>query len=300
MPNASASDDEFWDEPSLGELVAERRGERELKAFGRHSVRDADSSDGEDDESNDTGDDSSSEEFEGEKIPQLSPLQPGHGKEKDREDKKTVKPKRATSKSRPREMPSNRPVPVGRDACLGISSSRGGTGGGSARSVRRFDPRFEEHCGELREMHVERNYSFLADQREERRSELEEMARRRDKQRKKKGKKKGGNNDNDHKYEADDVDKELDRMRQDDLRRESVLRKRNVLKQVIDEQKEAVRQGKKPVFLNRRELRERELREQFDQLKKRKGGVSKFIAKRRRKLTSKERKRMHAGSGESG
>lgn len=277
---APHSDDLDSDEPTLGQVIAERRNERELEASGRHASRFM--------HVDDDSDDDVSSERSGDESASQSPYKRTDSRpDQSTKPDNSKQPKRASQKSRPREIPSNRPVPIGRDACLGITTAASGSDGG--RSVRRFDPRFEEHCGDLRELHVERNYAFLAEQREERRKELEDVVRRRDKKRKKKG----VNRDAEPRP-LDDVDGELDRMRQDDLRRQAVLRKRNVMKQVIDEQKEAVRQGKKPVFLSRRELRQRELRDHFDQLKKQKGGVSKFIAKRRRKLASKERKTMHS------
>lgn len=177
---------------------------------------------------------------------------------------------KSTKKLRPRELPSNRPVPVGRNACLGaIVENR-------QRTVRNFDPRFEDHCGDLRELHVERNYSFIADERERRRKELEDIVER---------------NGSKERSKVVQAERELDRIRQNDLRRNALLRRREILKQVVDEEKEAVRKGKQPFFAKRRELRRLELRSQYDELK-RKGGVKKFIVKRRRKLAGKDKKLM--------
>lgn len=177
---------------------------------------------------------------------------------------------KSANKLRPRELPSNRPVPVGRDACLGDSVDD------RRRTVRHFDPRFEDHCGELRDMHVERNYSFLADERERRREKLKEIVEH-----------DGAKN----KDEVVEAERELDRIRQNDLRRKTLLRRREILKKVKEDQKEAVRRGKKPFFTKRRELRRLELRSQFDELK-RKGGVKTFIEKRRRRLAGKDKKLM--------
>lgn len=183
--------------------------------------------------------------------------------------KKRNRPSR--NKSAPRELPSNRPVPVGRDACLG---NWGGTENSQKRTVRRFDPRFEEHCGSLRDLHVERNYSFIRDEALARKERLESVVE---------------TNEDDRTVEK--AQHELTRISQNEIRRNRVLQKRHVLKGVIDQQKDAVRKGKQPFFLKKRELRRLELRAQFEELKQR-GGVKKFIEKKRRKLAGKDKKLM--------
>lgn len=170
-----------------------------------------------------------------------------------------------TKKGRPREISSKRPVPVGRERCLGIDN-----GQVKERSVRKaFDPRFEDHCGELREEHVERNYSFVTGIREKRRSDLLKTAR-----------KDPAN---------EDVTRELERMEQEDSRRKVVQRRKEILRQVRQEEKEAVKRGKKPFFMKQAQLRKLEVEVKYKELKE-KGGVKKYIEKRRRRLASKDRK----------
>lgn len=170
-----------------------------------------------------------------------------------------------TKKSRPREISSKRPVPVGRDRCLGIDD-----GLGRERSVRKaFDPRFEDHCGDLREEHVERNYSFVNGLREKRKSELEQTL------------KKDNTNE--------DAARELRGMEEENNRKKVVLRRRQILQKVRQEEKEAVKRGKKPYFLKEKDLRKLEVEAKFKELKQ-SGGVNKYIEKRRRKLASKDRK----------
>lgn len=170
-----------------------------------------------------------------------------------------------TKKSRPREISSKRPVPVGRDRCLGIDD-----GQGRERSVRKaFDPRFEDHCGDLREDHVERNYAFVNGLREKRKSELEQTLRK----------------DNSN----EEAGRELRRMEEDNNRRKVVLRRRQILQKVRQEEKEAVKRGKKPYFLKEKDLRKLEVEAKFKELKQ-SGGVKKYIEKRRRRLASKDRK----------
>lgn len=165
-------------------------------------------------------------------------------------------------KGRPREISSRKPVPVGRERCLGIEE-----GAGRTRSVRGgFDPRFEEHCGELREEHFERNYEFVQGIREKSRELLQKAS----------GK------------DADAAEK-LKKMEQEDLRRRIVLRRREVLKKAREEEKEAVRQGKKPFFMKESQLRKMQIEAKFKELKG-SGGVKKYIEKRRKRLASKDRK----------
>ena len=71
--------------------------------------------------------------------------------------------------------------------------------------------------------------------------------------------------------------------------------KRQRLKaEVRKEEVEAVKQGKKPFFLKKSALRERELIAQYDELKKNPSKLEKFLTKRRRKNSAKQHKRMPA------
>lgn len=132
-----------------------------------------------------------------------------------------------------------------------------------------FDPRFEEHCGELREEHVERNYAFVTGLRQKRRQMLE------DKVRKKKG--------------DEEVERELRAMEEEEHRRKGILRRRKILADFRREEKEAVKRGKKPYFLKEKDIRKLEMKEKFKELKE-VGGVKKYIEKRRRRLAAKDRK----------
>lgn len=170
-----------------------------------------------------------------------------------------------SKKSKPREISSRRPVPIGRERCLGIDDGRG-----RDRSVRNaFDPRFEEHCGDLREDHVERNYAFVSGLREKRKNELERTV-------------KKDNSNEEAAYE-------LRRMEEENNRRKVIVRRRELLQKVRHEEKEAVKRGKKPYFLKEKDIRKLELEAKFKELKQI-GGVKKYIEKRRRRLASKDRK----------
>ena len=61
-------------------------------------------------------------------------------------------------------------------------------------------------------------------------------------------------------------------------------------------EKEAVSKGKKPFFLKKRVLREAELKDRFDSLKK-KGRVNKYMEKKRKRNAQRDRANMPAVRG---
>lgn len=185
-----------------------------------------------------------------------------------------------SGKGRPREISSRRPVPVGRDRCLGIGDSS------RARSVRHgFDPRFEEHCGELREDHIERNFAFVNGLREKERVALAAAAR---------------SNPADEETVA-----KLQQMDFEAKQKKSAAIRKEIVQKYKREEKEAVKMGKKPFFLKASKLRELEMEAKFKELKGT-GGLKKYIEKRRKRLTSKDRKLLPSrqdgprGAGPSG
>lgn len=163
------------------------------------------------------------------------------------------KPRTKRRKQAPREVSSKRPVPMGRDDCMDQCPD----------TKARFDPRYEEHCGELREEHVDRNYAFvdgmLAGERAAHAKAHDENA-------------------------LAVVDGMM-------ARRADARRRRQVAAAARTEEKQAVRDGKTPFFMRRSALKEKELEVKFDELKK-SGGVKKFIRNRRRRAAAKERRRM--------
>ncbi|KAI0565480.1 ribosomal RNA processing protein [Gracilaria domingensis] len=167
-------------------------------------------------------------------------------------------------KSRPREISSRMPVPVGRERCLGIDK-----GTQESRTVRKFDPRFEEHCGDLLEHHVERNYAFVRSLRKSEKKTVQERLKK-----------------NPEDYEASH---ELKSMEQDEVRRNALLRRRDILDAYKKDEKEAVKRGKQPYFLKEKDVRNLEMKARFEELKK-KGGIKKYIQKRRKRLASKDKK----------
>jgi ribosomal RNA-processing protein 36 len=169
---------------------------------------------------------------------------------------------RRARKDCPREISSQRPVPVGRSRCLGIVD------GGEGRA-RPFDPRFEAHCGSIHEEHVERNFSFVDGIREKERADVKKIL----------------NADPSN----DELRAEVRSMEAQESRRRALARRKAIRSDLIAEEKEKVKRGKMPFFVKESSIRERELEAKFADLKA-SGGVKKFIEKRRKRLAGKDRK----------
>lgn len=179
---------------------------------------------------------------------------------------------RRARKDAPREVSSRRPVPFGRSRCLGLDAGAGATG-------RVLDPRFEEHCGELREEHVRRNFQFVEGLEEKEREEIRKVL----------GK---GGGTAEMRTRLRKEEDELKRRKEEDRRDE-------IRKQLKREEKEKVKIGKKPWFFKESDVRERELEAKFEDLKKQ-GGVQKYIEKRRKRSAAKDRKLLVARKGSGG
>lgn len=176
---------------------------------------------------------------------------------------------RRARKDAPREVSSRRPVPFGRARCLGLDAGASGAG-------RVLDPRFEEHCGELREEHVRRNFQFVEGLKEKEREEIRKLLAK-------------GRGTAEMRARLRREEDELKRRREEDRREE-------IRKQLRSEEKEKVKIGKKPWFFKESDVKERELEAKFEDLKK-KGGVQKYIEKRRKRSAGKDRKLLVARRG---
>lgn len=175
----------------------------------------------------------------------------------------SIKPR--ARKDEPRLISSKRPVAFGRTRCLGIEE-QGPVGVG-----RSFDPRFEGHCGELHEEHVERNFEFLEGLREKERAELRK--------------------DLQNRPADSQLRSKLRKMEADEARKKAELRRRNIREELKAEEKKKVKEGKRPYFFKESDVREREFQAKFADLKAR-GGVQKYIEKRRKRHASKDRKHL--------
>lgn len=166
----------------------------------------------------------------------------------------------------PREISSHRPVPAGRTRCLGIINNTLESHGGRERPC---DPRFESQCGNLSEDHIARNFKFVDDLREREKAQAKMLL---------------------HADPKNDALRARVRaMEAEDSRRRAYTRRMQIRADIKREEKEKVKMGKKPFFPKESDIRERELQAKFADLKA-SGGVRKFIERRRKRNTSKDRK----------
>mmetsp|Transcript_6537 Transcript_6537/g.19831 ORF Transcript_6537/g.19831 Transcript_6537/m.19831 type:complete len:216 (-) Transcript_6537:331-978(-) len=166
------------------------------------------------------------------------------------------------SKHRPREEPiSGRPSSyVGRPKEL------------ESRSRRGADPRFEEHCGKFNENLFEKTYAFVDEMREK---ELNSLRDKLKKEKKLPARK-------ELLQQVHQTENQLAQIASDKRRKEI---KRNFKR----EEREKVKEGKKPYYLTDRKLKDLELRAKYEELKK-SGKLKKYIEKRRKRQASKDKK----------
>jgi ribosomal RNA-processing protein 36 len=143
------------------------------------------------------------------------------------------------------------------------------------------DPRFESLSGPLDEIKLQKAYSFLDDYREEEMKELRVAI----------------------KKTKDETEKErLKRaLLSMESRKKAQERKRKEV-EILDrhrkEEKELVKQGKKPFYLKKTEQRKRLLVDRFSELKGRQ--LDRVLERRRKKVEGKEKKKMPWSRRESG
>ena len=179
------------------------------------------------------------------------------------------KPKKKKSKNRPAEMSSKRQVSRYRDVVDGA--------GAKFR-----DPRFDNLSGSINYGHFETAYAFLDEYKEE---EIRQLQKRLTVLNKTSKNDKSGQAF----FEKEKLVKQVNRLRSE-LDTKKRNDKKNALKRKLRQrEREQVKDGKKPFFLKRSVLRKEELKEKYEDLEKR-GGLKKYMAKRRKKNASKDRK----------
>lgn len=168
--------------------------------------------------------------------------------------------KRRLNKNRPVEMSSKRPVAEPWPAV------------DVPRKVRR-DPRFEALSGTLDEAKFRKSYGFVFDQViPAEKEELQERMKKEKNAHKKKG-----------------MQAKLTRLEQT-LKKEAQQRKVDRReKERNDAEKEAVRQGKRPYYLKKSDVKKQEWAEKYQELK-RAGKVQDYLAKKRKRRAAKDHK----------
>lgn len=153
-----------------------------------------------------------------------------------------------------------------------------------------YDPRFESKCGQFLVDKFEQNYSFLTDVK---RTELESL---------KKKLKKAKNDDTKEKLRF--LIQRLNNQINADMERDKVkLMNKNIKEKVVNAKKFHIDQkqsndnfknsndDKKPVFVNKSILKRTRLVEKYKQLKQN-GKLNKYLEKKRKKLATKDRKKI--------
>jgi ribosomal RNA-processing protein 36 len=175
-------------------------------------------------------------------------------------------------------------------------TAKGGT-------VQTRDPRYDEGTsGHVDEAAWRKNYGFLFDQQ---RDEIERMKERlavsnaashRAKQRgggaKRRRTREKVLSPEDEAALKHELERAQNRAAQEERRAKQQAIKSEMRKEEVD----AVRQGKKPYFPKKSEIRERELVAKYEELRK-EGKLEKFLAKRRQKNASKQRRALPYASG---
>ncbi|KAJ2158692.1 rRNA biogenesis protein rrp36 [Coemansia sp. RSA 552] len=138
------------------------------------------------------------------------------------------------------------------------------------------DPRFDSLSGHFNEDLFEKSYGFLDEQR---RQEMGDLRRR--------AKELRDSNPN----QAQRIQRALGTMQSQEAARQQKKRTQELKRKHRRLETEAVRQGKKPYFLGRRELREMDAAQKFNKLKD-SSKLDRFLEKRRKRNASKDHRRM--------
>lgn len=162
---------------------------------------------------------------------------------------------------RPREVPSRRPVSKYRNV---FENERG--------VKKRFDPRFDERCGRFDEHIYQNNYSFLNEIRNNEKKILQEEI------------KKTAHEDPE---KAERMKEVLRRITNREKSQAQADLRKKVIREIRHENNERMRQGLKPIFKTRAQIRMRIMEEKFKELQKT-NQLDKYIARRAKKQNKKK------------
>ena len=172
------------------------------------------------------------------------------------------KSKKRSNKNRPTEMSSKRQVSRFRQV-LEVGSS-----------AKRRDPRSTLLSGTYIVGHWDTAYSFLKDYKKD---EIEKL-----KKRIKKCKK--------HEIHLkDQLVKQMNKLKNELVNKEKFDKRKQLEKNIRKREREQIASGKKPYFMKKSMLRREELKQKYDELEK-KGQLNKYMSKRRKKNSSKDKK----------
>jgi len=143
---------------------------------------------------------------------------------------------------------------------------------GQKRNVR--DPRFDDLSGTLNETMFEKSYGFLSEMRQNEVKKIRKALRKEKRP-----------------SQKADLHKLLQRMEQEDARKQEAVERKKKEKQYKQNEADSVMKGKKAFFLKKSDKKKLELADKYKTLKET-GKLDKYLAKKRKKNASKERKRM--------
>ncbi|XP_050407451.1 ribosomal RNA processing protein 36 homolog isoform X2 [Patella vulgata] len=137
------------------------------------------------------------------------------------------------------------------------------------------DPRFDDLSGEFDEKKFKHTYAFLDEmKKKEKKKIVTAMKKEKDKTRK------------------SELKSLANRYKQYEEADERKSKKNSLLNKWKERERELVKDGKTPYFLKQSDVKKLELAEKYKELKE-KGGLDKYLAKRRKKNANRERKKLH-------
>ncbi|XP_072031681.1 ribosomal RNA processing protein 36 homolog [Amphiura filiformis] len=170
------------------------------------------------------------------------------------------------NKNRPQEISSKKPVSRFRDVFQ------------TKKKINR-DPRFDDLSGEFHEESFSSNYSFIKNIRQRERQQIEkEMKKTKDLHRK------------------EQLKSLIQRMDQQETAKDRKDKSKIAEREHKKQERELVKQGKKPFFLKKSEQKKMELAEKYKQLKK-SGKVEKYLMQKRKKNATKDRRHLPHTAG---
>lgn len=188
-----------------------------------------------------------------------------HSRKEQNEPRDRGKKKHKQRKDQPLEMSSKRPVHKVKNVM-------------NAKKRVFRDPRFDDLSGSFKEETFEKNYSFIKDIKKRERESVQKALR-----------------NCEDEEEAIKLKKLLYRMNQQDIAQKKRETKRSIQERLKAQETQFVKEGKKPYFLKKSDRKVLELAEKYKELKK-SGKLEKYLAKKRKKNMSKDRRQMPSTS----
>lgn len=164
---------------------------------------------------------------------------------------------------KPRKSKKSKAAPV----AMSCKKPTGGVSFFQDDAPRTFDPRFNEDCGEIDKISYVRNYAFLQQNRE---ADIQRLAKNKD-------------------VHDPNVQKQLQSLKDQHKTFQEKISEANDSIQWHNEERERIKMGKKPFWITKKEMKEMQNQKKFAELKE-SGKLNKYLQKRRKKISSKDKK----------